>query len=74
MGRRDYDELKRVNIFHKSHSELCKFINEMEMDEINEWWYNKNTQDAKDKFLQKHARSSPNYVSEWVSIIKKNMD
>ena len=74
MGRRDYDELRRVNIFHESHDGLCKFINKMDMDEINEWWYNKNTQDAKDKFLQNHARSSPDYVSEWVNIIKKNMD
>lgn len=74
MGCEDYNELRKVNICHESHEELCRFINRMSMDDINEWWFDSTTQDAKDNFLKKHARSSPNYLNEWTSAIQKNMD
>jgi putative transferase (TIGR04331 family) len=74
MGCQDYNELRKVNIYHESHDKLCTFINKMSMDEINEWWFDPKTQDARDNFLKKHARSDIHYLNGWTSTIQKNMD
>ena len=74
IGRKDYDDLSKVNIYHQSPDKLSRFVNEMNIDEINEWWFDDNTQKIKDNFLEKHARSNSNYLNEWISTIKKNMD
>jgi len=73
-GKADYNNLREVNILYDSFYKLSDFVNNNNIDSINKWWLNDNTQRIKNSFLEKNARSNENYINEWINTIKKNIN
>tara|TARA_B100001057_G_scaffold147670_1_gene147565 strand:- start:4737 stop:6494 length:1758 start_codon:yes stop_codon:yes gene_type:complete len=73
-SKKDFDKLSNVNIYFNSIEKLSNYLNKINQDEINKWWFSDDTQKIKDNFLQNYGRSNIDYSNEWINIIKKNIN
>ncbi|HDY87882.1 MAG TPA: hypothetical protein ENH82_07190 [bacterium] len=60
-----FDRLQEVNILHKSPVTAAQHINAI-YDDVDAWWQSNNVQEARAAFVEQYARSSPDWVNEWV--------
>ena len=65
-----FDALKKVNILHDDPVSAAKFINK-NWDNIEDWWYKKETQDVLMQFKNNYALSSKNWKIGWIEAIKE---
>ena len=59
-----FEELRRVGILHDTPESAAQKVNEIYSDPA-AWWKTPKIQDAKNRFCEQYARSSPNWIREW---------
>ena len=59
-----YDELNRVGILHYTPESASLMLNRIYHNPM-EWWMQKEIQIAKDRFCEKYAYVSDNWLGEW---------
>ena len=59
-----FDRLQDVNILHYSPISAAEHLNDV-YDGVDTWWQRSEVQDARESFVEKYARSSPNWADEW---------
>ena len=67
----DLENLKNVGIFHESEFSASEHIKNYWQD-INLWWLNKKTQEARIKFCNKYANIKKELAKDLSNLIKKN--
>ena len=60
-----FERLQDVNILHYSPISAAKHLNAV-YEDVDTWWQSTEVQDARESFVEKYARSSPNWADEWV--------
>ena len=68
------DDLKVLadeNIFHESYESAATFLKE-NYNNINEWWYDDKTQNARIYFCKKHAMENKNKLNDIIKIFNSN--
>jgi putative transferase (TIGR04331 family) len=58
------DELKNVGVLHESPESAASMINQIFNDPLS-WWMQESVQKAKDKFCNRFAKISKNWIGEW---------
>lgn len=61
-----FERLQDVNILHYSPESAAKHLNAV-YEDVDTWWQSAEVQDARESFVEKYARSSPNWADEWVA-------
>ena len=59
-----FERLQDVNILHYSPESAAEHLNVV-YDDVDTWWQSTEVQDARESFVEKYARSSPNWADEW---------
>ena len=70
-SKKDFRILKKVKIYHENYLTASKHLNEI-WDNIDDWWYSKNVQEARAHFCEKYANSSPDCFSKLQSLLYEN--
>jgi putative transferase (TIGR04331 family) len=70
-SKKDFHILKKVKIYHENYLTASKHLNEI-WDNIGDWWYSKNVQEARLHFCEKYANSSPDCFSKLQSLLNEN--
>lgn len=65
-----FDMLERVKILHYSPASASEHVNKI-YDDVNKWWLCPKVQDARLKFVNQYARTSDNWVEEWLGEFEK---
>lgn len=60
-----FDRLQDVKILHYSPISAAEHLNAV-YENIDAWWQSAEVQDARASFVEKYARSNPNWADEWV--------
>ena len=63
-SEKDFNLLKSVGIYHESPFLAAKFVNSI-FNNINEWWFKKEVQYAREHFCRKYAFKSKTYLRKW---------
>ncbi|MDF3820147.1 LIC12162 family protein [Leptospira sp. 96542] len=61
-----FEKLKRVGIFHETPEGAAQMVNKV-WNHIPEWWYSKETQEARDEFCQQYAKK----IKKPLSVLKE---
>ena len=69
IAKSDFELLKHVGIFHETPLLAAEFVNSV-LDNINDWWFRKEVQEARLKFCNKFALKSKTYLKEWKYLLK----
>ena len=59
-----FDELRRAEILHDTPESAAQKVNEI-CDDPAAWWRTPKVQDAKNRFCEQYAKSSPEWIKEW---------
>lgn len=68
-----FEELRRAGIFHDSPGSAAEKINEI-ADDPQAWWRRPDVQAAKDKFCERYAHISTDWLKKWNAELKELMD
>jgi len=64
-----FNLLKSVGIFHETPLLAAVFVNSV-LENINDWWFRKEVQEARLEFCNKFALKSETYLKEWKYLLK----
>lgn len=67
---KDYDELKKVNIFHHNSKSAAEFYNKIQPN-INEWWFSEKVQIARENFCNKYSKINKKISQDISNIMKQ---
>ena len=59
-----FDKLRAAEILHDTPESAAQKVNEIYSDPVT-WWKTPEVQDAKNRFCEQYAKSSPNWIKEW---------
>ena len=65
-----FEELHDAQIWHKEPISAAKFLNEVEVEPL-EWWNDKKTQQAREKFIIEFALADDKWAQKWWNEIKE---
>ena len=65
-AKKDYNQLKKVGIFHDNVYSAIDHYNKV-INDLNDWWFNQNTQYAVSNFKKKHCFSEKKWINKFVA-------
>jgi len=68
-----FEDLYQAGIYHRTPESAAAKVNEVFHDPLS-WWKSKEVQAARKRFCHRFARTSENWISEWVKEFKKLME
>ena len=68
-----FEELKRVGIFHDSPHSAAKQLS-LIWDNIEEWWYSNEVQEAKNSFCDKYSANPPDMIDRLEKVLRVEME